>query len=409
MRYRRRFAEDRVREMAAYFKIVLVTGARQVGKSTLLRHVFPDNREIVFDPNQDLFGARVDPDLFLQNFSPPLILDEIQYAPELLPALKRLVDERDQAGQYILSGSQNLMVLRNVSESLSGRVGILQLEGMAPGELAERAAAPSWLACWLESSQEFIDLMRERTSDHGLLAAVWRGSLPGLMDFPDHLVPDYLKSYVQTYLERDIRTMADIRDLSAYGRFLGLNAALTAQEINDSKLGRELGISPPTARAWREILVHTHQWRELSPYHGNTIKRLSGRRKGHLTDTGLACWLQRIPDPEALPVSPLFGALFESWVVNTVFKEFQRMPLPPAIHHWRTAAGAEVDMVLEYNSRLHPIEVKCSSNLSGHDLRGLRAFRETYGSRVSDALVVYAGRETYRPAPDTIAVPWFAL
>ena len=409
MHYRTRFAEPRLREMARHFRVVLVTGARQVGKSTLLGRVFPGYRTFTFDPDQDLYGAREDPDLFLDNFPAPLVLDEIQFAPELLPAIKRRVDTEAGVGRYILSGSQNLAVLRNVSESLAGRVGILHLEGMAPGEIAERPDRPSWLAAWLDDPQAFIDLVSETPPRATLPETLWRGSLPGLLDFPESLVPVYLRSYTQTYLERDVRTMGDIRSLADFRRLLGLNAALTAQEINDSQLGREIGISPPTARTWREILVHTHQWRELPPYHGNTLKRLSGRRKGHLTDTGLACWLQRIPSPDAVPVSPHFGALFETWVVGTVHKEFIHLGTPPAPHHWRTRGGAEVDLVLDQGGRLYPIEVKAGTRLSGHDLRGLAAFRETYGDAVGPALVVYAGQTVYRPSRDVVAVPWRCL
>ncbi len=409
MRYRTRLAEAKLKDMAGHFKVVLVTGARQVGKSTLLRHVFPEMREFTFDPDQDLFGARADPDFFLDNFPGPLILDEIQYAPELLPALKRRVDRSDEAGQYLLSGSQNLMVLRQVSESMAGRVGILPLEGLSPVEQMEQTDRSSWLADWLRQPDVLPAVAEGADARATLPEVLWGGSLPGVLDFPPHLIPDYLRSYVQTYLERDVRTMSNLRNLGDFSRFLGLSAALTAQEINDSHLGRELGVSPPTARQWREVLVHTYQWRELPPFHGNAIKRLSGRRKGHMCDMGLACWLQRITTPEALPVSPYFGAFFESWVVNAIHKEFIRLPLPPAAFHWRTVGGAEVDLVLEQDGRLFPVEVKAGSRLSGHALRGLRAFRETYGEQVATALVVYAGREVYRPARDVIAVPWFCL
>lgn len=407
MDYRRRFAEAKLNDLVRYFKVVLVTGARQVGKSTLVEQVLPAWRKIVFDPARDTYGARADPDLFLDNYPPPLFLDEIQYAPELLPALKRRVDESGEPGQYVLSGSQNLMALRTVAESMAGRVAILHMEGMGLAEVARSEETSSWLAGWLRDQE--IPADDEAHPAMSLTRTLWRGSLPGLLDMPDHLTPDYLDAYIRTYLERDVRVMSDIRDLSDFSRFLGLTAALTAQEINDAQLGREIGVSSPTARRWREVLIHSHQWRELPPFHGNTLKRLSGKRKGHLQDTGLACSLQRLSSPDALPVSPLFGALFESWVVSAVFKQFVRMEVPPHVYHWRTANGAEVDIVLERDGKLYPVEVKTRATLSGHDLRGVRAFRETYGERVMPALVVYAGRETYRLTRDALAVPWHRL
>ncbi|MBM4370162.1 MAG: ATP-binding protein, partial [Deltaproteobacteria bacterium] len=373
MRYRTRQAEGRLRELSLHFKVVLVTGARQVGKSTLLRQVFPELRAFTFDPDQDLYGARADPDLFLDNFPAPLLLDEIQYAPELLPAIKRRVDERDAPGQYLLSGSQNLQVLRQVSESLAGRVGILPLEGLSRRELTERGGEASGLAAWL-SDPDAAPPAAPAPAE-ALPRILWRGGMPGLLDFPDHLVPDYHRSYVQTYLERDVRSLSELRSLADFGRFLGLSAALTAQEINDAQLGRELGVSPPTARAWRELMVHSFQWWELPPFQGNAVKRVSGRRKGHLADTGLACWLQRVSSPDALAVSPLFGRLFETWVVGEVRKALSLLATPPAMYHWRTAGGAEVDLVLERDGRLFPLEIKAGSRLDGHALQGLRAFR----------------------------------
>ena len=408
MQYRPRHAEKKVLEYGRYFKVVLVTGARQVGKSTLLAHLFPEYKTIVFDPLQDRYGARSDPDLFLQNFPPPLVLDEFQYVPELLSAIKRRVDRTEDKGQYFLTGSQNPAMLRSVAESMAGRVGIIQLETMTPLELAGFGADRGWLPAYLERPEALLEEAPEPLVElDPLPRALWRGGMPGLLDLPDEMAPEYLRGYVLTYLERDVRNMSDIRDLGQFDRFLGLNAALTAQEINDHQLGREIAVSPPTARRWRELLIHSYQWRELQPYHGNTIKRVSGKRKGYLSDTGLACYLQRLSTPGALPVSPLFGALFESWVVNSIQQQFIHFSAPPQPYHWRTAGGAEVDVVLEYNGRLYPIEVKCKSLPDRRDARGLRAFRQTYGEqRVMTGLIVHAGEETYRINEETIAFPW---
>ena len=410
MDYRARHAEHKLLEYARYFKAVLLTGARQVGKSTLLQHALPGARVLVFDPLQDLYGARSDPDLFLDSFAPPLVLDEIQYAPELLPALKRRMDSSDRPGQYFLSGSQNLAVLESVAESMAGRVGILELAGMTLPELLHRGDQQGWLPVYLHRPSELLDVVRGTCYEAGRLTRVlWRGSLPGLLDLPDRVVPDYLRSYVQTYVERDIRALHDIRSLADFGRFLALNAALTAQEIKDSQLGRDIGVSPPTAHRWRELLVNSYQWMEIPAYHGNTVKRISGKRKGYLRDTGLACSLQRLSSPEALLVSPLLGALFETWVVNQINRQFIHLPLPPQAYHWRTASRAEVDLVLEYDGRLHPIEVKCKTAPNRHDTRGLRAFRETYGSeRVMPGLLIHAGSEAFWLDRHTMALPWNA-
>lgn len=406
--YRPRHGEAKLRELAGFFKVVLVTGARQVGKSTLLHHTFPDHEVVVFDPLQDLYGARSDPDLFLDNFPPPIILDEIQHAPELLTALKRRVDSLEEPGQYLLTGSQNLAVLRTVAESMAGRVGIMELEGMTSAELAGRGEERGWLARWLEDPRQ-LRTPSEAPRLRGLPPAerLWKGSLPGLLDAPDSIVPDYLRSYVQTYVDRDVRSLEDIRQLAEFGRFLALSAALTAQEINRAHLGREVGISPSTARRWLDLLIHSYQWRELPAWHGNTVKRVSGKRKGYLRDTGVAAWLQRLSSPRALAVSPLHDALFETWVANDIHGQLVQVPGPPRLWHWRTAGGAEVDLILEQDGRLFPVEIKKKSTLSGHDTRGLRSFRHTYGEEtVAPGLIVYAGSAAYWIDEHTFAIPW---
>ena len=323
MRYRTRHAERKLKLLAQHFKAVLVTGARQVGTSTLLSHVFPDVKQVVFDPVQDVYQARSDPDLFLDSFPPPAILDEIQFAPELLSALKRRVDRSEAPGQYFLSGSQNLAVLRSVSESMAGRVGILHLEGMTLDEMLGHGAESGWLEHYLTQPDSLcersVGIRREAGS---LTRCLWRGGLPGLLDAPDELVPDFFTSYVQTYVERDVRRMEDVRELADFGRLIGLAGALTGQEINATKLGRDIGVSRNTARHWLDLLTYTYQWREVFPYHGSAVKRIAKRRKGYLSDTGLACWLQRVSSPEALAASPLLGAMFETWVANAVHRQF---------------------------------------------------------------------------------------
>jgi predicted AAA+ superfamily ATPase len=203
--------------------------------------------------------------------------------------------------------------------------------------------------------------------------------------------------------------MGNVRDLSDFDRFLRLAAALSGQETNQAELGREIGISPATARGWLALLAHGFQWNELPAFSGNALKRLSRHPKGHLTDCGLACALLRIGSPAALAAHPLFGAIFESFVVETVRKHARRLPLAPGFHHWRTGGGAEVDLVLERDGRLFPIEVKASTLLDGHAARGLRAFRDTYPERSAPGLIVYAGDTSRQVSEGVWAVPWRAL
>lgn len=406
--YFQRHLEDRLRRHAKAFKAILVAGARQVGKSTLLHHIFPDIRQIVFDPVQDLYGARSDPDQFLETFGSPLILDEVQYAPELLSALKRRMDRFDAVGQYFLTGSQNLAVLRNISESLAGRVGILRLDGLTPAEQVGEATAAGWLRSYLNDPNDFLAGVTEiQTLPMGksLCEYLWRGELPALLAFANEDIPAYMSSYVQTYVERDIRMMADFSDLAQFGRFLRLCGALTGQEIFQAQLGRELGINPKTARNWLNLLIYSYQWIELPAFSNNAIKKLSGKPKGHLQDSGLACYLNSIASPESLLTNPVFGNIFESWGVGWIHRQVQRLPLAPIIYHWRTQNGAEVDAVLDYNGMLFPVEFKAATKLSKHDTRGIQAFRKTYKNAVP-GVIVYGGDQAYCLSEHAVAIPW---
>lgn len=408
MNYHPRILEKKLISYSQYFKVVYLTGARQVGKTTLLQKIFPKYKLLTFDPLEDLYGARRDPDLFLKNFPPPLILDEIQYAPELLAAIKRKVDQSSEKGQYILSGSQNLSVMRNLSESLAGRVGIIELSNMIFGELIGNEKPQIWISTYLDNPRTLQDCVKGRhQSFDRVLRSVWRGSYPGLCSFPDEMIASYFQSYFQTYVQRDVRLMENIRDLSLFTRFLALLAALTAQEINVSHLGRELSLSPATARKWLDLLVHSFLYLEIPAYSGNCIKRLSLKKKGYFRDSGLACYLQKVSSEEALGVNPRMGALFETAVVQNIYNQSLCLEMPPNFYHWRTYAGAEVDLILEKNGLLYPIEIKCKSHLQKKDLRGFRAFREAYPSgQIGLSLVIYAGDECYYLDDQTLALPW---
>ncbi len=411
MKYASRHLESRLRRHASLFKVVLVAGARQVGKSTMLRHVFPGVKVVVFDPVQDIYGAREDPDRFLDTFGSPLILDEVQYAPEVLPAIKRRVDQSEKKGQYLLTGSQNLAVLRNVSESLAGRIGILRLDGMTPAEQEGHADATTWLESYLRDPVAFtkqVGTVSVLSTPRSLCEYLWRGELPGLLPFANEDIPSFWSAYVRTYVERDVRLMSELSDLGHFGRFLRLCGALTGQEIVQSQLGRELGLNPKTARNWLNLLSWSYQWLEMPAYSGNSIKQLTSKPKGHLQDVGMACYLNAIPSPESLLAHPSFGNIFESWGVGWIHRQIQRFPLAPTLSHWRTKNGAEVDVVLEYGGRLHPIEFKASTQVSKHDTRGIQAFRATYANAVP-GVIVYGGDTAYPISEHASVVPWKAV
>jgi len=374
----------------------------------LLSHLFPNLKHVTFDPVQDLYGAKADPDLFLKNFASPIILDEIQYAPNLLAALKRKVDQSDVKGQYLLTGSQNISILKTVSESLAGRVAIIKLGSLTP---YEQAGVPDkhWIDTYLLEPDTLLPKIKGVLDKENIYNTLWRGGYPGLLEVPDQFVSTFYSSYIQTYVERDVRLIENIQDISLFDRFLGIAAALTAQEINMSQLGREIGVTHVTSGRWLDLIQHSYLWLETLPYSGNAIKRVSSKRKGYMADTGLACYLQRISSSDALARSPLLGSLFESACVEFIINICQNLKTVPKFYHWRTSGGAEVDLILELNGKFYPIEIKLKSNLSRHDTRGIASFRETYPNlQIEKGIVLYGGSEWYMLDDNTIALPWNA-
>ncbi|MCK4641176.1 MAG: ATP-binding protein [Candidatus Marinimicrobia bacterium] len=411
MNYKNRHLEAKLQIYSDTFPALLLTGARQVGKSTLLKHIFGNSATtLVFDPVIDIHNVRQDPEFFLKQFSPPLILDEIQYAPELLPLLKRKIDEDPHPGQYFLTGSQNLALINNISESMAGRVICLNLWNMTHAEISGSGSLPgnTWTELILKPLNE-IDLGQfQRTStDKSIFTLLWRGGYPGILDLSNNVLFDVFQSYVRTYIERDIRRIAEVSDQQVFTRFVSLCAALTAQEINYSKLGRELGLTPQTANRWIQILKATYQWIEIPPYSGNTIKRLSGKPKGYFTDTGLAAHLQRISTPETLSGHPLLGALFETFIFMEIHKRFAAASRTPNFYHWRTHAGAEVDLIMEIDGIFRPVEIKCKSSISITDARGILQFRKTYPKlRHGPAFIIAVVDKAFRLADDIFVIPF---
>ncbi|MCD6534686.1 MAG: ATP-binding protein [Deltaproteobacteria bacterium] len=409
MDYKHRIIEAKLDELFLYYPVIAVLGARQVGKSTLVANLFQGKVDtVVFDPVIDIGNARQDPDFFLQNLNKPAFLDEIQYAPELLAAIKRVVDRKKQNGLYILSGSQNLSVLKNIAESLAGRVAITHLWPMSRNEMVVEKM-PSFLDKWL--GEVDIDLQKwQKNSSEPVYPRIWRGGYPGIMKLPDHLVSGYWNSYMQTYIERDVRTIANIGSLQTFGRFIGLLAALSAQEINHNQLGRELGIDRKTALAWTEIAQSTYQWLSIPAFSRNPIKRIAGKQKGFFTDTGFICFLQKISAPEIISSHPMHGRLFETFVCMEIIKNLQRLPLVPNLYHFRAYSGAEVDLVLELNGKLYPIEIKAKSNPNRKDVRGFAAFSECFPKEnIHDGLLICAIEQPRRLSDNVVAVPWWMI
>jgi len=408
--YHARLLEKVVLDAFDHFPIVVLLGARQVGKSTLVGHLFGNQlKTLVFDPVQDIGQARSDPDLFLKNNPAPLFLDEVQYAPELLSAIKRAVDLDGTVGRFVLSGSQNLALVKGVAESLAGRAAIIRLPPMSRAELA-RNIEDDFLGDWVRGKIPAVERNGNLKTIPAWYPAIWRGGYPKLITLPDRLVGTFFESYVTTVVERDIRTVAGVGDLQLFGRFFGLLGGLSGCEINAAQLGRDLGLDRKTALQWLSIAEATYQWLEIPAFTRNAIKRVSGRHKGYLTDSGLACWHQRIPTPDAIAGHPLQGSLIETWVVNEIIKRSRAWPVSPNFYHYRSHGGAEVDLILEWSGTLYPIEIKAKSHPRAEDGRGIEAFRNSFPhENIAPGLVVSAVDAPAWLTKTLYAVPWWRI
>jgi predicted AAA+ superfamily ATPase len=406
MQYIPRLITSKLIHALMFFPSVVVVGARQVGKSTLLKHLFPHFSYVLFDPFEDIENARQDPDLFLDNKTTPLILDEVQYAPEVVSAIKRRIDRKKGFGQYILTGSQQWGVMKQMTESLTGRTVILQLEPFSLSEIALNQPSSSWLEKWLlqpNTIEDFGSLELPRSTFEQL----WRGFLPDAQTLPMDLITSFHSSYQKTYIERDIRLLADLPDLHQFTRFVRLAAAMTAQEINFQELGRDLGVANTTAKRWLSLLREIFEWYEVPAFSMNAGKRISQKPKGYFSDSGQVCYCQAISSSEGLSVSPLWGAIFETAVVNEIRKQLLWMATTCNLYHWRSHTGAECDLILERDGIYYPIEIKAKTKPSRNDTTGISAFRNTYPElRIANGLVLCLAEKGFKLSERDYALPW---
>jgi predicted AAA+ superfamily ATPase len=360
-------------------------------------------RMVSLEPPDVRAAATSDPRGFLDLYPPPVVFDEIQYAPGLLPYIKEQVDtRRDRAGQFIMTGSQNLLLMQQVTESLAGRSAVLKLLPMSQREIARAPDRPlPWEAGYHASLE---------APPYGeLWEGILRGFYPELVSSPGRDFRLWQASYVQTYLERDVRNLRNIGDLTLFQTFLRALAIRSAQLLNLSELARDVGIAVNTAKDWLSLLEASFQVFVLRPYFVNLGKRLVKSPKVYFTDTGLLCYLVGLRDAQHAAAGPMGGAIFENLVVAELFKTALHRGEEPALYFWRTAAGSEVDLVLEHRSELIPLEIKLSATPRPEMAREIAAFRRDFGDRAGHGYVIHAGAMALPLGGGTIALPFAAL
>ena len=387
-----------LKQDAGYYPVVTLTGPRQSGKTTLVRAAFPDHEYLSLEALDLREFARTDPRGFLAAHPGPVVLDEAQRVPDLFSYIQVSADEDPRPGRFVLTGSQNFLLMERVSQTLAGRAAVRHLLPLSRAELERTTQC---------EPRHRDDLFSNRTTDLELWSALRAGFFPRIHDAgipPEVWLPDY----VETYLQRDVRSLANIGDLETFERFLALAAGRVGQLLNYSSLAGDAGVSVDTARRWVSILKTSFAVFLLRPYHRNFNKRLVKSPRLFFWDTGLACHLLGIRDAGQLVTHPARGALFRNHVVTEVAKAYFHHGRTPRIFFWRDRTGHEVDLLIEEGGKLFPVEIKSGKTVGRDMFDDLLWWSGQADQEVGLATLVYGGEE--RHERNGIAVrPWFAV
>lgn len=406
--YKNRYLEHKIINISETFPVLLLTGARQVGKTTVLKHI---NQKfslrynyVSLDEFQIRSLAKNDPALFLQQYSAPLIIDEIQYAPELFSYIKGEVDRSGKMGSYWLTGSQQFHLMKNVSESLAGRVGIVKLLGISQAEEREvifkkEPFSPEEIKG--EREYESLSVLK-------LFKKIIRGSFPRLLHSNAPSLDSFYGSYIQTYIDRDLRDLVKVSSLSNFERFVRVCAARTASVLNLSDLARDSDISVNTAKEWLSLLEASSQIFLLKPYYKNLTKRLIKAPKLYFLDTGLVSYLTGWRDAQIASKGAFTGALFETFIVSEIIKSYCHRGIEPPVFYFRTKEKLEIDLLIEKNGRLLPVEIKFSSSVNNSDIKAINQLREIDFS-IGNGAVIAQVPQPYPLSKNLVVVPPAAI
>ncbi len=365
--YISRHAEKTIRRLSDMFGAVLVTGPRQAGKTTLLLNMLPDTSCVSMDDALLRASAVENSRTFLLDNPPPVFIDEVQKAPQLFEQIKLVIDADKKKGQFFLSGSQQFQMMKNVSESLAGRIGILVLLGLSLRERTEAASYSPFIP-----TEEYFARRKEQMKEldyAALWEIIWRGSMPELTVHPEYDWQMYYGSYVTTYIERDVKDLAQVGDEIKFTRFMEVLAARNGQLLNLQSVAGELGISQPTADRWLSVLVASHIVYLLKPYANNLTSRAVKTPKLYFLDTGLAAYLGRWNNPEVLKNGAMAGAFFESFVIAEILKSYYNAGiLEPPLYFYRDRDKKEIDLLIQEGNTLYPLEIKKHADPTVKDL-----------------------------------------
>jgi len=392
MKYKNRVLANTINRAIKTFPAVVVTGPRQAGKTTLYRVLFSKTHNFVSLEDPDVrVRAKEDPLNFLNQYKPPLIIDEIQYLPELLSYIKTKIDSNRKPGQWLFTGSQNFILMNNISQSLAGRIATLTLLPFSISELVDNAQGTKDFINWSKDKQ----LNKQANNKISLSESILRGFYPEIATNKKVDRKLWCSSYITTYLERDIRSLTNIGDLSQFERFLMACAIRTGQILNISEIARDIGISVPTAKRWLSLLETGQQIYLLYPYYKNIGKRIMKSPKIYFCDTAICSYLLGIHNSETLLGSPYFGNLFETMIVIDFLKRFLHFGDKPSMYYFRTRDGLEVDLVIEIAGYLYLYEIKSSMTILPKHAASLKRMINEFGSIIKEAAIISGTEDNF--------------
>lgn len=392
--YISRHIEPVVARMAQRKPVIVLTGARQVGKSTMLKEVYKGIRYIALNRPLVRESAKENPSLFFEVNKPPVIVDEIQKAAELFDYIKDIVDEDKMKGQFFLSGSQSMNLMKNVSDSLAGRAGVIKLLGFSMRELRGVTYRQPFLPI-----EEHMNAMEKTATgfDYASIAAcIQKGFFPELYESESdlHDWADYYSSYFQTYIEKDIKDVLNIQDESAFIKFVKAAASLTGETLNMTTIAEICGKDVKTVRAWLSVLESSGLIYLLEPYYNNFNKRLVKAPKLYFLDSGLACWLLGWNTPEQLINGAMWGHMFESFVFGEILKSYYNDGIvKPPLYYYRNKEKDEIDLLILDGDTLYPVEIKTSGDPVKSMVKSFRCIADIPGKRVGSGAVICLAKE----------------
>ena len=358
--YITRHMEKPVMELNEQYPVLLLTGPRQVGKTTMLEHLIEvegkGRKKVSLDDLTLRELAKTDPKMFFQLYQPPLLIDEVQYAPELFPYIKIMVDERHQPGDFWLTGSQLFKMMEGVQESLAGRVALLHLSPLSQSEIMKRPPEPPFsleLPLWSERQNG-----RQMLNTPEVFQHIHQGGMPALVTGTYSNASIFYSSYIDTYMERDVRRLSNDIDSLKFLRFLRSVAARTSQQVNYKGIADDAEIDQTTAKNWLHVLEALGIIFLLEPYSNNVLKRTVSTPKLYFYDSGIVCYLTRWSSPETAMEGAMSGALLENYTVAEIIKTYQNAGQEPFLYYYRDKDAREIDLILERDGKLFPIEIK---------------------------------------------------